>query len=161
LGPGGDNRYLATVLGSLAEGHGQDRMTVLAVGSADGIAWRYLSTIANYSTPHMNSAEGGPNEMDLAYLPDNKRIIAMIRNCAGAVADCSQNYARSVSSDRGATWSEPAFVPNVGSARPRLLQLGSTMILSGGRMWNGGDMRDHVNVQNGTNDNMLWAATDG
>ena len=28
--------------------------------------------------------------MDLAYLPDNKRIIAMIRVCAGAVADCTQ-----------------------------------------------------------------------
>jgi hypothetical protein len=99
--------------------------------------------------------------MDLAYLPDNKRIIAMIRNCAGAVDGCSQNYIRSVSSDRGATWSAPAFVPNVGSARPRLLQLGSTMILSGGRMWNGGDMIDHVNLRNGSNDNILWAATDG
>ena len=28
-------------------------------------------------------------------------------------------------------------------------------------MWNGGDMRDHMNLHNGTNDNMLWAATDG
>ena len=92
--------------------------------------------------------------MDIAWLPDKKRIIAMIRNCAGAVSDCSQNYVRSVSSDRGATWSTPAFVPNVGSARPRLLQLGSTMTLSGGRMWNGGDMRDHMNLHNGTNDNM-------
>lgn len=161
LGPGGKNRYLTTVLGSLAAGHGQDRMAILAVGSTDGIAWHYLSTIADYSTPHMNSAEGGPNEMDLAWLPDNKRIIAMMRVCGGAVAECSENYARSVSSDRGATWSEPAFVPNVGSARPRLLQLGSTLIMGGGRMWNGGDMRDHINLINGTNDNMLWAARDG
>ena len=161
LGPGGENRYLATVLGSLLAGQGQDRMAIMAVGSADGIAWRYLSTIANHSTPHMNSAEGGPNEMDLAWLPDNKRIIAMMRVCAGAVDMCSQNYARSVSSDRGATWSTPVFVPNTGSARPRLLQLGSAMILGGGRMWNGGDMRDHVNIVNGTNDNMLWVATDG
>jgi len=150
LGSGGENRYLTTVLGSLAAGHGQDRMTVMAVGSADGTDWHYLSTIANHSTPRMNSAEGGPNEMDLAWLPDNNRIIAMIRNCAGAVGGCSQNYVRSVSSDRGATWSKPAFVPNVGSARPRLLRLGSTMILSGGRMWNGGDMKDHINLGNGT-----------
>jgi hypothetical protein len=162
LGPGGENRYLATVLGELAsESKAQDGMTILAVASADGINWHYLSTIANYSTPHMNSAEGGPNEMDLAWLPDNKRIIAMMRICGGAVADCTQNYARSVSSDRGATWSAPMLVPNVGSARPRLLQMGSTMILGGGRMWNGGDMINHNNLQNGTNDNMLWAATDG
>ena len=85
----------------------------------------------------------------------------MMRICAGAVADCSQKYARAVSSDRGSSWSRPSLVPNVGSARPRLLQLGSTMILGGGRMWNGGDMKDHMNLQNGTNDNVLWAATDG
>ena len=28
-------------------------------------------------------------------------------------------------------------------------------------MWNGGDMRNHLNLLNGTNDNILWAATDG
>eukprot|EP01043_Picozoa_sp_COSAG02_P037483 COSAG02_NODE_2816_length_7969_cov_3.879670_2_plen_511_part_00 len=161
LGPGGENRYLTTILGSLAAGHGQDRMTIMAVGSTDGISWRYISTIANYSTPNMNSAEGGPNEMDLAWLPDNERILAMIRVCAGAVNLCTQNYARSVSSDRGKTWSMPEFVPNVGSARPRLLQMGNTMILGGGRMWNGGDMKDHLNLHNGTNDNLLWTATDG
>ena len=127
LGPGGEHRYLATVLGELAAG-GRGNIAIMAVGSADGITWDYLSTIA----PHMNSAEGGPNEMDLAYLPDNNRILAMFRVCAGAVANCVQNYARSVSSDRGATWSKPALVPNVGCARPRLLQMGSTMIMAGG-----------------------------
>ena len=35
------------------------------------------------------------------------------------------------------------------------------MILGGGRMWNGGDMQNHNNLVNGSNDNMLWAATDG
>ena len=32
-----------------------------------------------------------------------------------------------------------------------------------GRMFNGGDMTmtDRFNLQNGSNDNMLWAATDG
>ena len=108
LGAGGENRYLATVLGNLAS-NPRDGMTIMAVGSADGVAWHYLNTIANSSTPHMNSAEGGPQEMDLAWLPDNKRIIAMIRVCAGAVADCTQNYARSVSSDRGMTWSVSSF----------------------------------------------------
>jgi hypothetical protein len=48
LGPGGRHRYLTTVLGVL-DHHGG--MAVMAVGSADGIDWHYLSTIANASTP--------------------------------------------------------------------------------------------------------------
>ena len=67
LGPGGENLYLATVLGSLASGNPQDSMTIMAVGSADGISWKYLSTIANHSTPHMNSAEGGFKMMNSAF----------------------------------------------------------------------------------------------
>jgi hypothetical protein len=59
------------------------------------------------------------------------------------------NYHRSVSTDHGKTWSKLTAV-DAGCARPRLLQVGSTMLLSGGR---------HRN--DNTSDVILWTATDG
>ena len=84
------------------------------------------------------------------------------------------DYGRSVSADRGRTWSKLKPV-GPGCARPRLLQLGGTMLLSGQRASHrsathvggrqqltrfgcctGGRHRnDH------TSDVLLWTATDG
>lgn len=93
----------------------------------------------------------GPNEMDLAWLPDGKTILAMIRLDGGDGPKTHPyvNYHRSVSTDRGKSWSALTAV-DAGCARPRLLQLGTTMLLSGGRRRN-----------ENTSDVILWAATDG
>ena len=90
--------------------------------------------------------------MDLAWLPGDTTIIAAIRldGGDGPISHPYVDYHRSVSTDRGASWSKAAPMKGAGCARPRLLQLGSTMLLSGGRMRN-----------RNTSDVLMWSSTDG
>ena len=149
LGDGGPHRFLQSVIVTLASDAASGATSVLALGSADGKLWEYLGPIA--LAPDYPDSQEGPNEMDLAWLPDRKTILAMIRLDGGDGPKTHPyvNYHRSVSSDRGATWSKLTAV-DAGCARPRLLQLGPTMLLSGGR---------HRNEN--TSDVILWTATDG
>ena len=110
--------------------------TVVAFRSRDGgFTWKYAGVIlAASAVPH---SEEGPNENDLVVLKDGKTILSVIRLDAGD-GYLTHRYAPYVtvkSTDGGFTWSKPTELPNtVGCARPRLLLLGSTLVLSGGRL---------------------------
>ena len=68
-------------------------------------------------------------------------------------------YASSVSQDQGKTWSPPRSLPaGVGCARPRLLALGNSLLLSGGRpRYNSRDVKLWLNVRgDGGDENATW-----
>lgn len=149
LGGGGAHKYLQSVIATLASDAASGATSVLAMGSVDGLLWEYLGPIAlaaNYP-----SSQEGPNEMDMAWLPDDKTLLAMIRldGGDGPKSHPYVNYHRTVSTDRGKTWS-PLTAVGAGCARPRLLRIGTTMLLSGGR---------HRN--DNTSDVILWSSHDG
>ena len=92
----------------------------------------------------------GPNEHDLALAGDT--IVAVIRLDAGDGHAPPSVFARVESSNRGRTWSAPSLLADgIGSARPRLAQMGSHLLLSGGR-----------NPQHGkaTSEMSVWVAAD-
>ena len=110
--------------------------TVIAFRSSDGgFTWNYAGVILAASA--VPQSEEGPNENDLVVLKDGKTILSVIRLDAGD-GYLTHRYAPYVtvkSTDGGFTWSKPTELPNtVGCARPRLLLLGSTLVLSGGRL---------------------------
>jgi hypothetical protein len=150
LGDGGKHRYLASVIVTLASNGAaaSGATSVLAMASADGKLWEYLAPIALASD--FPASQEGPNEMDLAWLPGDTTIIAVLRLDGGDGPKTHPyvDYHRSVSTDRGSSWTKAAPI-GAGCARPRLLQLGGTMLLSGGRMRN-------MN----TSDVILWSSTD-
>eukprot|EP01052_Picozoa_sp_SAG31_P050215 SAG31_NODE_11359_length_1039_cov_1.205319_2_plen_152_part_01 len=145
-GEGGSHKYLQSVIVTLV-GDGQ-ATSVLAMGSADGKVFNYLGPIATAS--EFPTSQEGPNEMDLSWLPGNKAILAVIRLDGGDGPRTHPyvNYHKSISTSRGLTWSKATPIV-AGCARPRLLQVGSTMLLSGGRM------RDAS-----TSDVLLWTSDD-
>ena len=63
-------------------------------------------------------------------------------------------YARSVSNTGGRSWSKPAMLNGVGAARPRLLRLGGSLLLSGGRTWR--KNRDTLVWLNAAGDGEVW-----
>lgn len=141
--------YLQSVIVTLASDAASGRTSVLAMGSRDGKLWEYIGPIA--TAADFPLSQEGANEMDLAWLPGNKAILAMIRMDGGDGPKTHPYvpYHRSVSTDRGITWSKAKPV-DAGCARPRLLQLGSVMLMSGGRMRN-----------KNTSDVLMWSSTDG
>jgi hypothetical protein len=127
--------------------------SVIAFRSADGLSWHYAGTILDAAAAP--DSEEGPNENDLALLPDGS-VLAVVRLDAGDGRPDHpfRPYVRSVSTDGGRTWSRAQSLGDgVGCARPRLLSLGKAggVVLSGGR------------VARGTWDNYVWhnAAADG
>jgi hypothetical protein len=93
--------------------------------------WSLQGTIANASD-YPNSWEG-PNEHDVVMLADGKTILSVFRTDGGD-GDFMKlaNYMQTRSTSFGKTWSKGVTIP-AGTARPRLLLLGSTLVLSGGR----------------------------
>ena len=129
--------------------------SVVMFESQDGVHWRYLSTIAD-AADYPQSHEG-VNEHDFTFLADGRTLMAVLRldggdGCAsrdGATDQHYLNYHRSTSTDLGRSWSTLTPIP-AGCARPRLLALGSTLVLTGGR---------HRNAN--TSDVSLWLSADG
>ena len=121
-------------------GNGPYATSVLAFTSTDSLTWNFASIIANASD--FTSSEEGPNENDLTLLADGSTIMAIIRMDAGDGPETHpyKNYARSISTDGGKSWSTATPIPNVGCARPRLLMLGEAnqgpLVLTGGRARN-------------------------
>jgi hypothetical protein len=146
LGADGAHKFLQSVIVTQA-GDG-DATSVLAMGSADGKVFSYLGPIATASD--FPSSQEGPNEHDLTWLPGHKAIVAVIRLDGGDGPRTHPyvNYHKSISTDFGLTWTRATPI-DAGCARPRLLQMGSTMLLSGGRM------RDAS-----TSDVILWTSGD-
>jgi hypothetical protein len=134
--------------------------SIVAFVSTDGGSrWDYAGTVADART-HMSVSMEGPNEHDLVRLP-NGRLVIVMRFDGGdghdaCVANCTAEwkpYYWSTSDDDAKTWSTAVPMEGTGSARPRLLLVGSTLLLSGGRMRY--KTADGVGP---STDNDLWAA---
>ena len=134
--------------------------SIVAFVSRDGGArWDYVATVAGASTYAAVSMEG-PNEHDVVRLP-NGRLVIVMRFDGGdghdaCVANCTAEwkpYYWSTSDDDAKTWTAAVPMAGTGSARPRLLLVGSTLLLSGGRMRY--KTADGVGP---STDNDLWAA---
>jgi hypothetical protein len=117
--------------------------------------WKFLSVIAD-AHDYPQSLEG-PNAHDMTFLADGKTLLAVIRldGGDGGLKPPLQpytylNYYQTISEDYGLTWSRLRRI-NAGCARPRLLLIGSIVILSGGRF------RTYGN----TSDVLLWVSKDG
>ena len=123
------------------------KMSVVAISSADGYDWTFLSVVANATSgPH--SSVFGPDENDLALQADGKTLLCVLRMDGDGPCDSGSRkanggtggdyryYAASVSSDNGLSWSHPEPIVGAGCARPRLLSLGATkpILMSGGRL---------------------------
>ena len=120
--------------------------SVIALRSTNGgKTWRFRATIAE--AKDYPFSQEGPNEMDLVRLDDGG-ILAVVRldGGDGPATHPYVNYFQTVSRDGGRTWSKLERT-SAGCARPRLLRLGSTLILSGGRQRN-----------SNTSDILLWTA---
>lgn len=135
-----------------------EQTSIVVYHSLDGADWRYLSTLAD-AHDYPASVEG-PNEHDVVLSPDGATLVAVVRLDAGDGAraiggQCQPpnylSYHRTTSSTFGKTWEALTAIPNAGCARPRLLVVGSLLLMSGGRFRVGGR----------TSDVLLWASTDG
>ena len=116
----------------------------------DGYQWIFAGSIARADDPRVASNEG-PNENSLALL-NNGSLLCVMRLDAGD-AGRYHRYASSLSSD-GHSWSVAKMLNGVGAARPRLLRLGSSLLLSGGRTWK--KNRDTLVWLNAAGDGVEW-----
>jgi len=107
---------------------------------------------ATYPQPWICRSAAGPNEHDLALLP-NGDVLCVMRTGAGDGRGGYLPYYKSISSDGGRSWSKAEVMPSIGCARPHLLQLGNATILSGGRK-----MMGHSGVYDRSFD--LWMSQD-
>ena len=128
------------------------RASIAAFRSVDGgYAWTFAGDIARADDPRVSSNEG-PNENSLALLA-NGSVICVMRLDAGD-AGRYHRYASSLSTDNGHAWTVATMLNGVGAARPRLLNLGSSLLLSGGRTWN--KNRDSLVWLNAAGDGAQW-----
>eukprot|EP01047_Picozoa_sp_COSAG01_P016780 COSAG01_NODE_869_length_13031_cov_28.329467_7_plen_490_part_00 len=132
---------------------------VAFVATDGGLRWGYAGTIADAKT-YMSVSMEGPNEHDLVRLPNGRLVIVMRFDGGDGHDSCLRNctaewkpYFWSTSDTDGRSWSLAVPMVGTGSARPRLLLVGSTLLLSGGRM----RYRTADGVGPST-DNDLWAA---
>jgi len=103
---------------------------------ADATQFEYLSTIVHAGDSSGKPSEEGPGaEHDCALLGDNSTILCVMRIDAGDGPETHpyRFYQQVTSTSEGRTWSAPEEMPGLGCARPRLLVLGDTVLLSGGR----------------------------
>lgn len=117
-----DGNYLATLYGYF---EGTDRYSLVAAQSADGLAWRVRSIVAD---EHCKLAgKEGPCEAALARLKDG-RILCVYR------MESAVPFGQSFSRDEGRTWSEPAAMDGPFSVQPGLAVMADgALALSGGR----------------------------
>ncbi len=149
-----DGSLLATMIVTFG---GQERLkypgatSIVVFRSTDeGVHWRFLSTLAE--AKDFPWSQEGPNEMDLETASDGTTILAVMRFDAGdgPVSHPYVYYRKSVSRDSGRTWSAPEEMVGCGCARPRLLRMGTALVLTGGRMRN-----------ENTSDILMWVDATG
>jgi hypothetical protein len=114
-----------------------NQSSIVVFKSTDSVHWKFLSVLAD-AHDYPESLEG-PNEHDMALLADGTTLLAVVRldGGDGGLKPPLQpfhylNYHQTISTDSGRSWSTLAPI-NAGCARPRLLLLGSSIILAGGR----------------------------
>ena len=131
---------------------------LFAFRSHDSLAWEFAGTIATVGD--IAGTGEGPNENDAAVLPNGDIVVVMRTDGGDGTKYCGKpitpkNYYKSISSDGGFTWSKPTEMVDtngggIGCARPRLLSVGSVLLLSGGRVLT----EDTIDIR-------LWTSTDG
>lgn len=128
---------------NLPRGNPDPRLTnvsasIVAYRSSDGLEWRYAGTVVDAAAAPRS--QEGANENDLALMADGVSLLCVFRLDAGdgslpsGVASPYKPYSMAVSTDGGHTWSAAASLGRgVGCARPRLLRVGASLLLAGGR----------------------------
>jgi hypothetical protein len=111
-----------------------DSQSIAAFVSSDGgRTYGYSSMVAD--AKDLPFSQEGPNEHDCQLLPSptGTRIGCAIRvdGGDGPINHHYLPYYWTHSSDLGASWSAPVAMNGTGSARPRLLVLGDTLLMSG------------------------------
>ena len=136
---------------------------ILAFTSKDGYNYEYVS---NVSTCIENpSAEGGPNEHDCTLLPSGD-VMCVMRTASGwSRGERGTPFIMTTSGDGGRSWSKPVAMVDLdgnamGCARPHLLQLGSAILLSGGRLMMGRDYNDGFSVWLSEDAAKTWTRAD-
>lgn len=116
---------------------------VVFVSADGGKTYGYSGMVADAAD--LPFSQEGPNEHDCALLPSTKSDGGKLIGCAirldggdGPISHPYLPFYWTQSSDSGRSWSKPVAMNGTGCARPRLLLLGDTLLLSGGRMRNEG-----------------------
>ena len=130
---------------------------VHAWSSNDTFAWSFVGTVAT-AAQFPDSGEG-PNENSLSLAADGRTVVCVMRLDGGDGLRWgdhrTKNYHLARSTSGGRSWSKATELRDanghgVGTARPRLLLLGSKLLLSGGRLT--------TEQQGGV---FLWVSDDG
>ncbi len=117
-----NGNYLANLYGYFKD---EERYSLLAAESADGVKWTWKATVAGKDCP-LDGKEG-PCESAVCRLADG-RLMCVFR------MDSNVPYGQSFSSDEGKSWSEAVAMKGPFSVQPSLAVLPSgTVALSGGR----------------------------
>jgi hypothetical protein len=104
-------------------------------------------------------AHEGANENAACLLADNRSVFTVMRLGAGDYGGYYSDYLQSRSTDTGRSWSKPSFIMGAGSADPKLLRVGGSLILSGGRNCN--NINKTIDGVKRGADLMLWLNDDG
>jgi hypothetical protein len=99
-----------------------------------GNAFEFVSFVA--SAADNPQSQEGPNEHGLALLPNNgkPRLVVAFRQDAGdGWGGRYAPYMWTASDDLGKSWATAVVMNATGCARPRLLLVGDTLLMSGGR----------------------------
>jgi hypothetical protein len=133
--------------------------TTAYLSTDGGNNFTYLSTVAA-AGDYLDSQEGPGGEMDLALLPakgGTPAIIVCVLRVDAGDGPRSHPYKPfhwTSSSDMGKTWRKLQPMNGTGCARPRLLLLGDTLLMTGGRMRAPVDLINHQGSQGVS----VWAA---
>ena len=98
----------------------------------------FLSWVATAAATRALGVQEGPNEHAMVQLPGRQgrpgRLVVAFRQDAGdGWGGRYAPYMWTTSDDIGKTWATPVAMPSTGCARPRLLLVGDTLLMSGGR----------------------------
>ena len=146
--PGG--RFVGTLVCVMADDRISGRRSVLAFVSADGFSWRWTSVVA--AAAQLPRVAEGPSENALAALR-NGSVLCVMR--VEGQSGHHSPYRSAVSDDGGESWHSLCALPDgVGSVRPRLLPVGGSLVLSGGRA--GPESRDCLVWLNTAADGEAW-----
>ena len=117
-----DGTYLATAYGHF---EGDERDSIVAVESTDGVNWAVRSVVADAACPV--PGKGGPSESAICRLHDG-RIMCVFR------VESKLPFGQTWSSDEGRTWTPAVTMPGPFSVQPSLAVMDSGAVaLSGGR----------------------------